>query len=100
MSQPTLSSIERGATRWVRMRTLIGLADGLEVDAKWLERGEDQVDRDHGTNEEEREVLALFRAMHPTHRAAWVAAGTAMLRAKTGGNGERDKTKKTDQSED
>jgi transcriptional regulator with XRE-family HTH domain len=84
VTQATISSIETGVTQCVRMHTLCRLAGVLKVAPEWLENGEHP---EHDAGEDEREMLKLYRAL-PTHlRAAWIAAGDAMLRTKTGHNG-------------
>ncbi len=88
VAQPTISAIEKGESLWVRGPTLIKLAEALLVAPKWLGQGNDSGDRDEdSTKDEERELVSMYRAMSTHLRAAWVAAGTALLRAKTGKNG-------------
>jgi transcriptional regulator with XRE-family HTH domain len=84
MSQPALSLIEVGETRWLRGHTLMRLAGALDVNPKWLEGGPAQGENHVGLDAEERQLLELWRALDANHRRAWLAAGQAFLVAQTG----------------
>ena len=77
--QSSLSEIERGETKKGFGETIVRLARALNTSPEWLTTGVGSpAPSIHGTIEQS-ECIAIFNALPPALRAAWIASGRALL---------------------
>lgn len=79
IGQSAISSIETGDTKWMRGGNLLRIAEALAVNAVWLETGFGDPQVNVQTNTDDAAILDIARQLNPANRAAWIAAGKAMV---------------------
>lgn len=79
--QSSLSEIERGETKKGFGETIVRLAAALNTSPEWLATGLGTPAASIPGGIEESECIAIFNALPPPMRAAWIATGRALLSA-------------------
>jgi HTH-type transcriptional regulator, cell division transcriptional repressor len=81
IGQSAISSAETGDTAWLQGPNLLNMAKALSVAAAWLQTGSGDMQRPVAATTEDGVVIDLLRALSEPNRAAWLAAGSALLNA-------------------
>lgn len=81
ISQPSMRAIEQGDTSPddLKAGTFMKLVDALATNPRYLFTGRGPKGPLLGAEQEESELAEMYREMHPALRAAWVAAGRALV---------------------
>lgn len=79
IGQSAISSIETGSTKWLRGGNLLRIAAALAVHPRWLQTGAGDPQAAIESSTEDAILHELARQLSPQNRAAWIAAGTALL---------------------
>lgn len=82
ISQPTLSSIERGGTARLQDSTILGLASALEVNPQWLHSGVGtaEIGTASPTNATAAELAQIVESLPPREQLALLTIARALRR--------------------
>jgi transcriptional regulator with XRE-family HTH domain len=77
--QSSLSELERGDTKKGFGQTIVALAKALNTNPEWLTTGKGNPAAHFSSTIDGSEALAIYQGLPDDLRAAWMAAGRAML---------------------
>lgn len=81
LTQGALSQIELGLVRAIKAETLVRLSAAMRTNPQWLQTGKGSPVLEALDSVDESEAIAIYRALTPQSRGAWMAAGRALLDA-------------------
>ena len=84
ITQGALSQIELGIVAAIKAETLVRLSAALQTNPAWIQTGRGSPVLEVVDDVDETEILAVSRALAPANRAAWLAAGRALLDSQPG----------------
>lgn len=78
IGQSAISSIETGASKWLRGGNLLSIAGALDCSVNWLETGVGDPHPPVGAGTDEAIVLDILRALPTERRRTWIEVGMAL----------------------
>lgn len=84
VTQGALSQIELGFVSTIKAETLVRLASALHTNPHWIQTGRGSPVLELVDDVDEAEAIAVYRALSPANRSAWIAAGRALLDSQPG----------------
>lgn len=82
ISQPSIAMIERGQTKTLAAKTLMGLAKALGEDAEYIRTGRRAAGRS-SNDSAHIELVSLFNSLTPENRYLWLGIGRQFVQAQS-----------------